>query len=53
MAPFSLKNGAIVVNGVVLDAVPSHIAIYDPKSKLSYVLETDRVKLRHLALKEK
>ena len=46
-----VRNSAeLVLTGVVLDASPSHLAIYDPKTRLSYVLPIQGLELRHIAL---
>jgi hypothetical protein len=39
------KSGNTLISGVVLDASQSHLAIYDPRTKLSHVLEVDGIEL--------
>ena len=44
------NSAGLMLTGAVLDASPSHLAIYDPKTRLSYVLPIQGLELRHIAL---
>lgn len=44
------KGNNLLISGVVLDSSQTHIAVYDPQTKLSHVLETVGLELRRVAL---
>jgi hypothetical protein len=43
-----LKDKNVVISGADLDTSPSHLAIYDPKTRLTHVLELEGLELRRL-----
>lgn len=43
-----MRADTVMINGAVLDASPIHLAIYDPRTKLSHIIEIEGNELRQL-----